>query len=72
MAGIGETIADIVIKLHRTGAHPLLEKLRRQVPEGVLEMLSIPGLRPDKVNILYKELGITDLPGSKLPHARIG
>ena len=24
-------------------------------------MLSIPGLRPDKINILYKELGITDL-----------
>jgi DNA polymerase/3'-5' exonuclease PolX len=29
LPGIGETIADIVAKLHRTGTHPLLEKLRR-------------------------------------------
>ena len=61
LPGIGETIADIVTKLHRTGTHPLLEKLRKDVPEGVLDMLSIPGLKPEKINILHKELGITDL-----------
>jgi DNA polymerase (family 10) len=59
--GIGKTIADIVTKLHRTGTHPLLDKLRRDVPQGVLDMLSVPGLKPDKINILHKELGITDL-----------
>jgi DNA polymerase (family 10) len=47
--------------LHNTGTHPLLEKLRREVPEGVLGMLSIPGLKPEKVNILHRKLGITDL-----------
>ena len=61
LPGIGETIADIVTKLHSTGTHPLLEKLRKDVPEGVLDMLSIPGLKPEKINILHKELGITDL-----------
>jgi DNA polymerase (family X) len=61
LPGIGEAIADIVTKLHNTGTHPLLEKLRREVPEGVLDMLSIPGLKPEKVNILHRELGITDL-----------
>src|SRR5689334_4656980 len=61
LPGIGETIADIVTKLHNTGSHPLLEELRRDVPEGVLDMLSIPGLKPEKINILYRELGITDL-----------
>src|ERR1700736_1980490 len=45
LPGVGETIADIVTKLHRTGTHPLLEKLRKDVPEGVLDMLSIPGLK---------------------------
>src|SRR6201994_3498717 len=52
LPGIGEAIADIVIKLHRTGSHPLLEKLRRDVSDGVLDMLSIPGLKPDKIKIL--------------------
>jgi DNA polymerase/3'-5' exonuclease PolX len=27
----------------------------------VLDMLSIPGLKPEKINILHKELGIADL-----------
>lgn len=61
LPGIGETIADIVTKLHRIGTHPLLEKLRKDLPEGVLDMLSIPGLKPEKIHILHKELGITDL-----------
>jgi DNA polymerase (family 10) len=61
LPGIGETIADIVTSLHRSGTHSLLEKLRRDVPEGVLDMLSIPGLKPDKIKIIHNELGINDL-----------
>ena len=48
-------------QVDNTGTHPLLEKLRRGVPEGVLDMLSLPGLKPERVNILHRELGITDL-----------
>jgi DNA polymerase (family 10) len=59
--GVGEAIADIITKLHKTGTHPSLEKLRKEVPDGVLEMLAVPGLRPDKVMRLYKDLGITSL-----------
>src|ERR1700750_181993 len=61
LPGIGETIADIVTILHTTAAHTPPEKLRRDVPAGVLDMLSVRGLRPEKINILHKELGITDL-----------
>lgn len=46
--GVGDAIADIIIKLHRTGTRPSLEKLRQEVPAGVLELLSVPGLRPEK------------------------
>ncbi|WFU19948.1 helix-hairpin-helix domain-containing protein [Bradyrhizobium sp. CB3481] len=59
--GVGEAIADIIKKLHRTGAHPSLDKLRKEIPAGVLEMLTVPGLRPEKVLRLYKDLGITSL-----------
>ena len=59
--GIGDAIADIVTKLHRTGTHPSLEAMRKEIPAGVLEMLAVPGLRPDKVLKLYKSLGITSL-----------
>jgi len=59
--GIGDAIADMVTKLHRDGTHPSLEKLRKDFPAGVLEMLTVPGLRPDKVLRLHRDLGITSL-----------
>jgi DNA polymerase (family X) len=61
--GIGDAIADIVTKLHQTGSHPSLEKLRKEVPAGVLELFTVPGLRPDKILRLYQELGVTSLAG---------
>jgi len=59
--GIGDAIADIITKLYQTGSHPSLEKLRKEVPEGVLELFAIPGIRPDKILKLHQELGITSL-----------
>ncbi|QHO73625.1 DNA polymerase/3'-5' exonuclease PolX [Bradyrhizobium sp. CCBAU 051011] len=59
--GVGDAIADIITKLYRTGTHQSLEKLRKEIPAGVLDMLTVPGLRPEKVLRLYKELGITSL-----------
>src|SRR5215211_6815007 len=59
--GVGEAIADIITKLHRTGSHPSLEKLRKEIPAGVLEMLTVPGLRPEKVLRLHRDLGIASL-----------
>ena len=59
--GIGAAIADIVTKLHRAGTHPSLERMRKEIPEGVLEMLAVPGLRPDKVLKLRQKLGIASL-----------
>jgi DNA polymerase (family 10) len=61
ISGIGEAISDIITTLHRTGSHRGLEKLRKEIPAGVLELLSVPGLRPDKVLRLYSELGISSL-----------
>jgi DNA polymerase (family 10) len=31
------------------------------VPDGVLELFAIPGIRPDKILKLYQELGISSL-----------
>jgi DNA polymerase (family 10) len=59
--GVGTAIADIITTLHETGTHPNLEKMRKEVPEGVLHMLSIPELRPEKALKVYQELGIASL-----------
>lgn len=59
--GIGEAIAEKVIKLHKTGTHPTLDHLREQFPAGVLQLLEIPGLGPKKVLTLYTELRIASV-----------
>jgi DNA polymerase (family 10) len=59
--GIGDAIADIISRLHQTGSHPSLEKLRKEVPAGVLELFAVPGLRPDKILKLHQELEVSSL-----------
>jgi DNA polymerase (family 10) len=61
--GVGDAIADIIAKLHKTGTHAGLEAMRKDIPAGVLELLSVPGLRLEKVLKLYSELGIASLEG---------
>jgi DNA polymerase (family X) len=63
--GIGKSIADIVTKLHATGSHPSLEKFRKEVPAGVLELFAVPGLRPDKIMKLTKRLASAHSRSSK-------
>jgi DNA polymerase (family 10) len=59
--GIGEDLAGKIATLAETGTLPLLEELRAQVPEGVLEILRIPGLGPKRAATLYRELGVRNL-----------
>src|SRR4029450_6534554 len=43
--GIGDVIADIITELYKTGGHPVLDAMRKDIPADVLELLTIPGLR---------------------------
>ncbi|MBU1701572.1 MAG: DNA polymerase/3'-5' exonuclease PolX [Candidatus Eisenbacteria bacterium] len=57
--GIGKGMLADIQELFATDKLELLETLQTQVPEGLLEILRIPGLGPRKVRTLWKELGIT-------------
>ena len=59
--GVGDALADLISQLHETGHHPRLATMREEMPEGVLDMLRVPGLRPERVRKLHKELGIASL-----------
>src|SRR3954452_16867458 len=61
LPGIGGAMASIIPTLHQTGTHPMLEQLRSDIPASVLPMLSVPGLKPEKVLALYRQLGIRSL-----------
>ncbi len=59
--GIGEALAQKISELHRTGRLEFFEKLRASVPEGLVEMLSIPGLGAKKVRALQDKLEVDSI-----------
>lgn len=59
--GIGDALAKKIKELVETGNLEYYEKLKKEIPEGVLKMLEIPSLGPKKVAALYKELGIKNI-----------
>jgi DNA polymerase (family 10) len=61
LKGIGRTTLDIVANVLTTGTCPLLERLRDEVPHGLVEMLRIPGLGVTKVRQIYDTLGVDSL-----------
>lgn len=59
--GVGKDLADKIVVIVETQALPQLEELRAQVPDGVVEMLRIPGLGPKKAAALFHDLGVASL-----------
>lgn len=59
--GIGDDLAGKIVTLVTTGSLPMLEDLKKQVPDSVLALLRIPGLGPKKAAALHKQLGILTL-----------
>jgi DNA polymerase (family 10) len=59
--GVGEAIAKRIARLYETGIDPDLIRMRANLPMGVLELLSVPGLKPRQVLQLYNELDIASL-----------
>jgi DNA polymerase (family 10) len=59
--GIGEALAKKITELVKTGKLEYLERLKKEIPTGLLELLNIPGLGPRKVAAMYNNLGVTTI-----------
>src|SRR4051812_17131097 len=59
--GIGAAIAATIRELQERGTTSKLEQLRSEIPEGVLGMLRIPGIKPDKILQIYRLFGTASL-----------
>jgi DNA polymerase (family 10) len=60
--GIGEAMSEKLDELFRTGHLKYYEKIAAQVPEGVLEFLTIPGVGPKTAARFWKDFQITSVP----------
>ena len=59
--GVGAATLAVITELAETGQSRYLEELRAQVPEGLLELMRVPGLSAEKIHQLHAELGIASL-----------
>lgn len=59
---LGKSIAPKVYEIIKTGTFKELEELMAATPEGVIDILKVKGLGPKKVEILWKQVGITSIP----------
>ncbi|MEW6415678.1 MAG: DNA polymerase/3'-5' exonuclease PolX [Pseudomonadota bacterium] len=58
LPGIGDDLAAKIREIVDTGRCSLLDRLRRELPPAVTELLQIPGLGPKRVRALYHELEV--------------
>ncbi len=61
LRGIGEALAKKIDELRRTGHTSLLDRLREELPPGVVGLMGVPELGPKKVAALRQALGITSV-----------
>ncbi len=59
--GIGEELAAKIEEYAQTGAMHAHEKLKSEVPAGLLTLLAVPGLGPKTARLLFEKLHVTSL-----------
>ncbi|MCS7151647.1 MAG: DNA polymerase/3'-5' exonuclease PolX [Endomicrobia bacterium] len=59
--GVGKSIAEKIVEYFETGKIKRLEELKSKFPEGIFDMLRIPGLGPKRVRLIYEKLGVKDI-----------
>ncbi|MCD6228487.1 MAG: DNA polymerase/3'-5' exonuclease PolX [Candidatus Omnitrophica bacterium] len=61
LPGIGQDLANKIKEIIKTGTLTQYEKLKKEVPKGLLEMMEIPGLGPKTVKLIYEKLKIDSI-----------
>ena len=61
LPGIGPDLAGKIVEIATTGSCALLERLRKELPQEITELLKVPGLGPKRVRALYHDLGVQTL-----------
>ena len=59
--GVGPATLAVLRDLATTGESSLLERLLDDTPEGLLELLRVPGLGPAKIHALHQALGVASV-----------
>lgn len=58
---IGDSLAGQIGEIYESGSSRLLDRLRSEMPPGVIELSQVPGLSVKKIQVLHDELGVDSL-----------
>ena len=61
ISGVGGALSKKIREIVETGKLEYFERLKEEIPEGLLTLLDIPGLGPKKVSALYENLDISTI-----------
>ena len=61
LPGIGKDLAGKISEYLRTGRIEAYERLKTELPEGLVTLLSVPGIGPKTVSLLYREHHVTNI-----------
>ena len=59
LPGVGKDLEAKILEILGTGRCKALDVLKKRVPQGMEDLLHLPGLGPARVRLLRKELGVT-------------
>lgn len=59
LPAVGKVIAGMIEEILATGTCAQYERLKEEVPPGIRELLTVPGLSPRVVRTLHQERGIS-------------
>jgi DNA polymerase (family 10) len=59
--GIGPATLSVVRDLVETGESSYLNRLSEGMPEGMLDLMRVPGLGPEKIQLIHESLGVQNL-----------
>ena len=59
LRGIGKSTLSVIGELIETGESSYLEQLKQNVPEGVVELMQVPGLNAEKIQLIHEALGVS-------------
>lgn len=61
LQGVGKSISEQIIQLIDTSTCDQLQDLFNKTPEGILEIMRLPGIGAKKIRVLWQELNIDSL-----------
>ncbi|WP_340820408.1 DNA polymerase/3'-5' exonuclease PolX [Methanolobus sp. WCC4] len=59
--GIGEALKGKIIEMLETGTFEAYERTVEEVPQGIIDIMDIPGIGPKTARQFYRKLGVTSV-----------